>query len=368
MLIIWILLGSLILFAIQRAVYSRYWDEKIRISFHFQERTVTEGETACLIERSENRKLLSLPTFGYSYVLHRNYAASAEDANSSMLLRRKLGLPGKRAVTNRARLQGLTRGVYTLGNVALSGSDLFQTLRLERPVDCSARLTVYPAKIPARKLALPVRLLLGAVTTRRMAQEDPFALKSIRDYEIYDSPKLINWKASARTGQLKVNQFDYTTDEALVFLLDMGSGSEEDREELIRLASSLSLLFLHRGVSVSVLSNCRNCTTGRPIRVRAGADLGHQISVDEALANINLASNVTESYRDFLFGVPQAFLNRALPVGISADPTGNALEAFQTVPGTRGGYFLTVNGAGKLRPDSGITLLNWNAAEGEVRL
>ena len=368
MLFFWILIGSLLLFLGQRALYTAWWDRKLRIGFEFTDSAVNEGEDVGVLERSVNRKLLPLPSFGYQYVVKRNYTVSMQGWDEAMNLSRKLALPARRAVTNRARIKGLTRGVYTIDEITLTASDLFHTRRLERSEDCFSLLTVYPAKIPAEKLALPVRLLMGSVTTRRMAQEDPFALKSIRPYEIYDSPKLINWKASARTGELKVNQFEYTTDEALLFLLDMGCGEENDREEMLRLASSLNLLFLRRGVSVSLLANGRNCATGKPLRVQAGAGLGHQIAVDEALARVNLAHDATEPFADFLSTVSPESLRGALPVAISADAEGESLRAFVAVPGMKGGYFLAVNGKGEDRTEQGITLINWNGSEGEASL
>lgn len=367
MLILWILLGSALLYFIQRSIYESRWDRKLRLDFRFTENAVTEGASAGLLERSENRKWLPLPSFGYRYVVKRNFITGA-DGDGSMTLKRKLALPGRRAVVNRARLDGLTRGVYSISELTVYASDLFHTLQLEQPMAAGSGLTVYPAKIPAQRLALPVRLLLGSVSTRRVAQEDPFALKAIRPYEIYDSPRIINWKASARTGELKVNQYDHSTDEALLFLLDLGSGPEADREELIRLASSLSQLFLRRGVSVALLANGRSCSSGLPIRVGAGGDPSHQIAVDEALARINLSAPATQPYGEFLAGVGRDALRGALPLGLSADPTGAAFGAFQRTPGVRGGYFLSVNGRGGPRTEGGVTLLNWNASEGEVTL
>ena len=368
MLFFWILVGSALLFFLQRALYTRDWDKGLRIEFGFTQRAVNEGETVGVLERSENRKRLPLPAYEYRYVVKRNYSAAPQGWDAATTIRRKLALPAKRAVSNRARVEGLTRGVYSIDEINLAASDLFRTRKMERPVDCASVMTVYPAKIPAEKLAVPVRLLLGSVTTRRIAQEDPFALKSIRPYEIYDSPKLINWKASARTGELKVNQFEYTTDEALLFLLDLGQGTENDREELLRLASSISLLFLRRGVSVALLANGRNCASGLPLRVQAGAGLGHQTAVDEALAHINLAHPPTEPFREFLEKVPRESLRGALPVAISADPGGESLLAFSAVPGMKGGYFLAVNGRGGVQPEGGITLVNWTGGEGVSRL
>ena len=353
MLIFWILLGFGFLVILQRAIYSAYWNRKISVTFRFPKRAVTEGETAEILERSENRKLLPLPIFGYSYTLSRSFASVSKSKEKTITKQRRFALAGRHAVTNRARIAGLSRGVYCVDAVTANATDLFHFLHLECVIPFSAsRLTVYPAKIPVQRFSFPAHLILGSVTTRRRALEDPFALRSIRPYEIYDSPRIINWKASARTGELKVNQFEYTTDEALVFLLDMENGDVDDREELIRLASSLSLFFLRRSVSVALMANCRDCIIGRPIRVPAGADAAHQITVDETLALIKLTIPVTEPFCDFLASVPVESLKGALPVVLSADASGAAHEAFMNTPGIRDGYYVSVKKDGSINAES----------------
>ena len=369
MLIFWILFGFGFLVMLQRAIYTVYWNKKISVTFRFSKRAVTEGETAELIERSENRKLLPLPILGYSYALSRSFASVSKSKEKTITMQRRFALAGRHAVTNRAQIGGLSRGIYCVDVVTANATDLFHFAHLECAIPFSAsRLTVYPAKIPVQRYSLPARLILGSVTTRRRAQEDPFALRSIRPYEIYDSPKLINWKASARTGELKVNQFDYTTDESLLFLLDMEGGDFDDREELIRLASSLSLFFLRRGVCVSLMANCRDCFIGRPISVPPGADAGHQITVDETLALIKLTIPVTEPFRSFLAGVPSEALKRALPVVLSADSTGAARAAFMDTPVIRDGYFVFVQKDGDIKAESRLQLEILDTSAKEARL
>lgn len=367
--IVWIVLGFGILFLVQRAVYIRFWDRKTSVSFRFSERAVTEGESVWLAERSENRKRLPLPYFGYRYSLIRCFAPISAADEKPRTVRRKLALPGMRAVTNRAEIRGLVRGVYSIDNISISSADLFRVTELERPAASgSPLLTVYPAKVDVKRFAVPARLILGSISTRRRSQEDPFALRSIRPYEIYDSPRTINWKASAKTGELKVNQYDYTTDESLIFLLDMGGGSIGAREELIRVASSLCLYFLRRGVSVELMANCRDCRIGRPIRIPAGADAAHQKTVDETLALISLTAPVSEPFADFLAGIPEGALKGALPVAVSADPTDGARAAFTAVPALAGGYFLSVGEDGDIRTDSMLELASSDSVGKEARL
>ena len=367
MLFFWILIGSGLLYFAQRWLFRTLWDRGLGVNLRFEHSAVTEGEAVILTERCENRKWLPLPVFQYEYTLCRNFAAVTETDAKPMIFRRRLAMPGRRAARNRTTIETLPRGVYSVTNLNLSAMDLFYSARWESSRISTARLTVYPAKLPAEKLSLPFRQLLGAVLTRRMAQEDPFQLKGIRPYEIYDSMRLINWKASARTGELKVNQFEYSTDEAIAFLLDLGSGSEADREALIRLASSLSQLFLRRGVSVALSANGRDSITGRALRVPAGSGIGQQAAVDTSLARVKLEASVTAELSDFLRDAAAGVSGRALPVVLSADPSDGAASACAAILGQQGGYFISVGGKADVRQArSGIRVLSWTPAEGEV--
>lgn len=368
MLIVWILIAFGALYLLQRAVYMLRWNKKISVTFRFSQRSVTEGGSVTLSERSENRKLLPLPNFGYRYTLIRSFESPSAETGKTTTIKRKFGLPGRRAVTCRTKVDGLRRGIYSVDGVSVFAADLFHSSELESPIGFgSSRLTVYPAKIPVGKILPAARQLLGAVTTKRRMEEDPFALKSIRPYEIFDSPRTINWKASARTGELKVNQYENTSDESLVFILDMESGSEEAREQVIRAASSFCLFFLRRGVSVSVVSNGRSCFSGEPIRVPAASDSAHQVTIDENLALIK-PSLPAEPLKSFLSELPRGTADGALPVVLSADTTGSAHEAFLRSSTVRDGYFISVTEEGGVSADSRLTLTSRGAEGKEARL
>ena len=365
MLVFWILLSALLLFLLQRWVYLHLWSRGVTLRLRFESAALNEGDQVVIIERSENRKRLPLPMFGYQYALCRNYASVTSSATvNTQVFSRKLALPGRRAASNRTVLESLPRGMYTVADLTVSATDLFYTVEREKRVPCTARLTVYPAKIPAERLSLPFRQLLGAVLTRRMAQEDPFQLKGIRPYQIYDSLRTVNWKASAKTGELKVNQFEYSTDEAVAFVLDLGSGSVEDREELIRLASSLSQLFLKRGISVSILTNGRSILSGNAVSVRSGSGYGHQTAIDESLAQLKLTASVTEAFEPFLRHCAASGTADAMPVVLSADPTDQALTIFEKTVGQGNGYFISICGRGT-KTKNGVTVLAWNPSQEE---
>lgn len=367
MLILWIFLAAALLVLLQRGIYMKFWSRKLLLRISFASSAIEAGEPVVVNERIENRKLLPLPVFSYEYVLARNFLVLTETGGKRKRVKIKLALPPRRAVRNQTRIEGLPRGIYALSDIVLSAGDLFATFRGKLSVDSVTQLTVYPEKIPATKLALPFRSMLGTVLTRRLSLEDPFQLRGIRQYEIYDSMRDINWKASAKTGELKVNQHEYTTDEALILLLDLETGTEDQRETVLSLASSLCQLFLRRGVSVALQTNGRSCFSAHPVRVRAGGGISHQTTVDEALAEIKLTASVLKPFADFLREIPEQDLARSLPVVISADQTGTSIQAFRQILGEQNGYYLSVDAETAQKTDR-IQVFTWDANLQEVRL
>ena len=62
---------------------------------------------------------------------------------------------------------------------------------------------------------------------RRWIVDDPFMLAGVREYQYGDSMRDVNWKATAKTGNLQVNQRDFTADRRLMVYLNV-----EDHEKM----------------------------------------------------------------------------------------------------------------------------------------
>ncbi|MCX7822194.1 MAG: DUF58 domain-containing protein [Syntrophobacterales bacterium] len=73
---------------------------------------------------------------------------------------------------------------------------------------------------------------------------------SIRDYQDGDAKKSINWKATAKTGSLKVNE--RMSEEPRVFLIDLERFVERDLEEVLSCATYLTLRYIEMGWSVGL--------------------------------------------------------------------------------------------------------------------
>lgn len=62
--------------------------------------------------------------------------------------------------------------------------------------------TFIPGDVSIDRLKLPMHRLGGLLEGRRGMVEDPFAFAGMREYDGTDPMNRINWKASARSGNL----------------------------------------------------------------------------------------------------------------------------------------------------------------------
>lgn len=112
-------------------------------------------------------------------------------------------------------------GVYEAGPTDLRLEDPFGLFFEERSVCSPDTLWVLPRPEDFRKAALVSRLplpLLGDHQVNRPG--DGFDFFALREYVAGDTMRMINWKASARTGKMMVNQMERTTAAEVTVLVD----------------------------------------------------------------------------------------------------------------------------------------------------
>ena len=130
------------------------------------------------------------------------------------------------------------------------------------------------------------------------AYEDPFEFQGIRPYEPFDSMRDINWKASARTGELRTNLHGYTVRQEVCLLLNLESETMMDykqlKEESIRLVNSLAEMFFAQGIPVGVYSNAKDLLTGREMEQLPGGGGQHLTQIRESLARLDLSQQMEE--------------------------------------------------------------------------
>lgn len=303
-----ILILTAVLIGLQRWIYRRFWSRNLTVDLSFSSLSGTEGGRVQLIERITSRKALPLPWLTVKFQVSRHlvfpdklHASITDDYYREDLF--SLGVYQR--ISRTLDVDLARRGYYTIKSIDLVSSDLMLSVKLVDHAVSSSCLTVCPRLIGREELAIPYRQLIGTALTRQALLADPFEFRSIREYQGYDNLKSINWLATARTGQLKVNVHDFTTSREIRVLLNVepdGAFYEEMLiEEAIRMAASICTYALEDGISCSLRSNARDILTRDAADIPAGQTMQHNDVIQEQLGRIDLALT-TENFVSVLAG------------------------------------------------------------------
>ncbi|MHB8603685.1 MAG: DUF58 domain-containing protein [Thermoplasmatota archaeon] len=143
-------------------------------------------------------------------------------------------------------------GVYEIGPLALRLEDPFGLFYDEKTLPPADALWVLPRKEDLRKAALLSKLPMPLLGEHQVNQPgDGFDFFALRDYVPGDTMKTINWKASARSGKLMVNQLERMTAAEATVIYDnravTAAGSEEHSPRVIGARSAASITYWLHG-------------------------------------------------------------------------------------------------------------------------
>lgn len=220
-----IIVFALLLYLGQKYVYAKIWQRDLKVSLSFREDGIWEGQESELSEIIENRKRLPLTMLKVKFQTDRHlvFADTKGSRTTDRYYRNDIFQIGRlEKVTRALHFTGGRRGYYTIQEADLVASDLFLTAQYTAttPIEhCS--LYVYPKPFSHPDFKRSLKQLNGEVLTKRHLLEDPFEYRGIRDYQPQDDLKSINWKATARTGDLKVNQKNYTSQKSVRIFVNL---------------------------------------------------------------------------------------------------------------------------------------------------
>ena len=288
-----------ILFMLQRYIYAKYWNRNLSVKISFQDKAVLEGEEARMTEVIENRKLLPLAYLNVKIQISRNLLfESMENTSVSDFTYKSdvfTALPHQR-ITRHLVFTCKKRGYYEITSTDIISSDLLMTNDLATHVPQNTWLYVYPRFIDISALDVPFRKMIGSTITRRFLYEDPFAFRGIRDYTLTDPMNSINWKASARTGKLMVNQYDSTSSQEAVIILNLETETvwvyEQLHEVAIRLALAVATRFLSEAIPTRMVCNGSDCVTNAVAVIPPGSGIMQVNAIAEVLSRVDLTRDV----------------------------------------------------------------------------
>lgn len=276
-------------------LYRKFWDKGLSASVQFSEAEVDEGQQLEVHVAVENRKRLPLPTLKVKFEMDRELVCH-ERASTSLTDKQYLNefftvMPNER-VTRIIELTATKRGFYSIDEWHFVTTDILFKSLFTKSEKNHAWLYVYPAHSKYIGDSEVYCQMKGDLVCNRMLWEDSMEFKGIRDYTQTDPMHKINWKATAKTGELKVNQFYDTISQRFTIFFNVSQTEilkyYELIEESIRIARNFLELLVSRGVPVRIISNGVDQLTKQELYIREGAGVSHINECLKQLAKVDI--------------------------------------------------------------------------------
>ena len=192
-------------------------------------------------------------------------------------------LPASSRRSVAVRLRPGTRGRYELGPLTLRLRDPFGLVELTRSFNATTMLTVTPLVVP-----LPPVPLGGIWSGRGESRARAVAAAgeddiSAREYRIGDELRRVDWRATARTGQIMVRQEEQPWQSRATVLLDSrvkahhGDGPANSVEWAVSAAASVGVALLRQGYAVRLLSEAGSLMEAHDIDLGNVPGLGGEL-------------------------------------------------------------------------------------------
>ena len=149
-------------------------------------------------------------------------------------------------------------GAYTPGEVHMRAADRLAAFAFEDVVDLRAPLKVYPRPEQLLEILKPLETQVYTGNQVARAKGDGIEFSEIRPFAPGDRVRRINWRASARRGELVVNELHPERNADVILLLDTFSEARTAErgtlDLMVRAAAALAAEYLGRKDRVGVVA------------------------------------------------------------------------------------------------------------------
>lgn len=332
---------------------SRYWSRHLfdRVSFtrRLNVSRVFIDEPVELEIALRNSKVLPLPWYEWSLTLSDplradDEALAAQAVPGFSWLRRKGAIGWYAQDAWKLTIRGTERGFHQVGPATLSSSDLLGIFPNRRMDDDVARLVVYPHVYSLEELGLPADRPFGDQKGRERIFEDPLRIAGIREYRPGDPMKRIDWKATARHGDLLSRVYEPSATRQLYVLLNIDTLEHawegylpEELERLVSVAASVAFWASRDRYAVGLLANGSYPEADRPMRLPPSRSPDQLSRLLEALALIqplttgDLASSIQKESGRMPLGSTLVVVAALVPPPLVAVMVRLASEGYQVI-------------------------------------
>jgi uncharacterized protein (DUF58 family) len=164
-------------------------------------------------------------------------------------------LPPRGSLMSEVELKFARRGRYQQESFGIATRFPFAFLTKTRRVPLIREVIVYPSVEPTNEFFEVLPLIKGEFASFARGRGND--LYRIREYMPDDSARHVDWKASAKSGSLKVREFSREDERKLRIVFDnpiFGAVSEKAYESAVTLAASLGWHFAAENTDISFLT------------------------------------------------------------------------------------------------------------------
>lgn len=205
------------------------------------------------------------------------------------------------------------RGVHRFGPASLRSGSPLGTHEQSVEVRSECSLLVYPKVVPLSTTPLTSHVPLGDRRVRRSIALDPTRVVGVRPYVTGDPVRGIDWRATARSGDLLVRVHEPAATPSVSLFVDLlppaGIGRRsgaEATELLVSVAASVASQLLSEGVPTGLYTS--GAARGVPVAVPPSRDAGARVEMLELLARVTPVGGV---------GVAEALVRTTQRMGVS---------------------------------------------------
>lgn len=187
------------------------------------------------------------------------------------------------------------RGLHRIKETVLELGDFVGFNSELRKVAINQEIVILPKKLELTESIAPLGPLSGDVSVRRWIIDDPLVTVGIREYTGNEPQRFIHWPSSAKHGSLMVKNFDFTSDNTVLVILNVETAKprwqpieEELVDEAVSLTRGVLEEFQELNIPYGLATNAYNEQSGGwDYYYPAGLGAGHLATLLHTLGRIH---------------------------------------------------------------------------------
>lgn len=272
MTVVFLLVATFILVQFQIYLYQKWGFSNVYYTRQIENKPIFAGERITYHEEIINKKILPLPWIRVHSFIPKGLQLNTKSFHQTEHytgVESIFSLSPYQRIKRKYELHCPNRGYFQLDKSSMKSGDFFGFHTGYKGVATPLTIIVFPKLLDLNSMSYPSSSLQGNLLIKRWIVEDPFINAGVREYASHDSMKMVNWNASARTGELKVNKKDYSADYQLMIYINFDENKtlwnrkryDHLLETAISYAATLATFATNKGLEVGFGCNAHTVET-----------------------------------------------------------------------------------------------------------